>query len=189
MNSQPIPRPSWPAIDISRRPVPRGDEVLNPKALELLAELHRRFNPRRLQLLALRQRRQAELDRGQRPDFLAETAHVREGDWRIGPLPADLVDRRVELTGPPSRQLLLDGLNAEVATFVADFEDACAPTWENLIAGQVNLADAVRRRLSYSDPTSGRAYDLNDRTATLMVRPRGWHLSEKHVQVDGQPVS
>jgi malate synthase len=179
MNSQPMPRPSWPAIDISRRPVARGDEVLTPKALELLAELHRCFNPRRLQLLALRQRRQAELDRGRRPDFLAETAHVREGDWRIGELPADLIDRRVELTGPPSRKLLLDGLNAQVATFVADFEDACAPTWENLIAGQVNLADAVRRQQSSRD----------DRSATLIVRPRGWHLPEKHVQVDGQTVS
>src|ERR1700733_1374632 len=136
MNS-PLPcQPSWPAIAISRRPVERSGGGLPAGAPELLADLHQRFNPRRLQLLALRQRRQAELDRGQRPDFLAETAHVREGDWRIGPLPADLVDRRVELTGPPSRQLLLDGLNAEVATFVADFEDACAPTWENLIAGQ-----------------------------------------------------
>jgi len=114
---------------------------------------------------------------------------VREGDWRIGALPADLIDRRVELTGPPTRKLLLNGLNAPVSTFMADFEDACAPSWENLIAGQVNLADAVRRRLSYTDPVSGRAYTLNDRLATLIVRPRGWHLPEKHVQVDGQTVS
>jgi malate synthase len=189
MSSQPMPHPSWPAVDISRRPVARGHEVLTPGALELLAELHRRFNPRRLQLLALRQRRQAEIDRGRRPDFLAETAHVREGDWRIGALPADLVDRRVELTGPPTRKLLVNGLNAPVSTFVADFEDACAPSWENLIAGQVNLADAVRRQLSYTDPVSGGVSGLNDQTATLIVRPRGWHLPEKHVQVDGQTVS
>jgi malate synthase len=189
MNSQPHYQESWPAIDISRCSVARGDEVLTPKAMELLASLHRRFNPRRLQLLALRQRRQAEIDRGQLPDFLPETAHVRASDWRIAAVPADLADRRVELTGPPDRKLMVNGLNAPVSTFMVDFEDACAPTWDNLIHGQVNLADAVRRRISYVDKVRGRTYSLNDSTATLIVRPRGWHLPEKHVQVDGQPVS
>jgi malate synthase len=189
MNSQPHYQESWPAIDISRCSVERGDEVLTPKGMALLASLHRRFNPRRLQLLALRQRRQAEIDRGQLPDFLPETAHVRASDWRIAAVPADLADRRVELTGPPDRKLMVNGLNAPVSTFMVDFEDACAPTWDNLIHGQVNLADAVRRRISYVDKVRGRTYSLNDSTATLIVRPRGWHLPEKHVQVDGQPVS
>jgi malate synthase len=189
MNSQLQYQPSWPAVDVSRRPVARGDEVLTPEALELLASLHRCFNPRRLQLLALRARRQAEIDRGQRPDFLPETAHVRSSDWRIGTVPADLADRRVELTGPPNRKLMVNGLNAPVGTFMADFEDSCAPTWENLVQGQINLSDAIRRRISYTDPVSGRHYALNERTATLIVRPRGWHLPEKHVQVDGQVVS
>ena len=189
MNSQLQYQASWPAVDVSRRPVARGDEVLTPKALELLASLHRCFNPRRLQLLALRARRQAEIDRGQRPDFLPETAHVRSSDWRIGTVPADLADRRVELTGPPDRKLMVNGLNAPVGTFMADFEDSCAPSWENLVQGQINLSDAIRRRISYTDPVSGRHYALNERTATLIVRPRGWHLPEKHVLVDGQVVS
>jgi malate synthase len=189
MNSPLKCEPSWPAIDISRRPVERRDEVLTAEALELLADLHRRFNPRRLQLLDLRQRRQAEIDSGQRPDFLPETAQIRADDWRIGPVPADLTDRRVELTGPPERKMVVNALNAPVGTFMADFEDSCSPTWENLIRGQINLSDAIRRRITHTDPLSGKSYQLNDRTATLIVRPRGWHLPEKHVQVDGQTVS
>jgi malate synthase len=189
MSSQLHYQESWPAIDVSRRSLDRGDQVLTPKALELLANLHRSFNPRRLQLLALRQRRQGEIDRGQRPDFLPETAQIRAGDWRISPVPADLADRRVELTGPPDRKMVVNALNAPVSTFMADFEDSCAPSWENLIRGQINLADAIRRRINYTDPVSGKAYRLNNRTATLIVRPRGWHLPEKHVQVDGQTVS
>jgi malate synthase len=114
---------------------------------------------------------------------------VRASDWRIAAVPADLADRRVELTGPPDRKLMVNGLNAPVSTFMVDFEDACAPSWENLIHGQVNLADAVRRRISFTDPVRGRTYSLNDSTATLIVRPRGWHLPEKHVQVDGHAVA
>jgi malate synthase len=189
MNTQLQCQDMWPAIDISRRPVERAEEVLSAKALELLANLHRGFNGRRLQLLALRQRRQAEIDRGKLPDFLPETAHVRAGDWRVAPVPADLADRRVEITGPPERKMVINALNAQVSTFMADFEDACSPTWENLIRGQINLSDAIRRRIDYSDPASGKTYRLNDNTATLIVRPRGWHLPEKHVQVDGQAVS
>jgi malate synthase len=189
MNSPLQCQPSWPAIDIGRRPVERSEEVLSAEALELLADLHQRFNPRRLQLLALRARRQADIDRGLRPDFLPETAQIRADDWRIGPVPADLADRRVELTGPPERKMVVNALNAPVGTFMADFEDSCSPTWENLIRGQINLADAIRRRITHTDPVSGKTYRLNERTATLIVRPRGWHLPEKHVQVDGQPVS
>src|ERR1700683_5436881 len=179
----------WPAIDISRRPVERGDEVLTPVALELLASLHRQFNPRRLQLLALRARRQADIDRGVLPDCLPETAQIRAEDWRIAAVPDDLVDRRVEITGPTDRKMVVNALNAQVSTFMADFEDSCSPTWENLIHGQVNLGDAIRRRIDHVDPISGKSYRLNERIATLIVRPRGWHLPEKHVQVDGQAVS
>jgi malate synthase len=185
----PFTSDTWPAIDISRRPVERSDEVLTPVALELLASLHRQFNERRLQLLAQRVRRQAELDHGLLPDFLPETAQIRAADWRIAAVPADLADRRVEITGPVERKTIINALNAPVRTFMADFEDSCSPTWENLIHGQVNLCDAVRRRITHVDPVSGRSYRLNERIATLMVRPRGWHLPEKHVQVDGQAVS
>src|ERR1700722_11845776 len=185
----PFTSDTWPAIDISRRPVARSDEVLTPVALELLASLHRQFNARRLQLLAQRAPRQAELDRGLLPDFLPETARIRADDWRIAAVPADLADRRVEISGPVDRKMIVNALNAPVRTFMADFEDSCSPTWENLVHGQVNLYDAVRRRITYVDPVSGRIYRLNDRIATLMVRPRGWHLAEKHVQVDGQAVS
>jgi len=189
MNTQVQYPEVWPAIDISRRLVDRGEEVLSAKAMELLANLHRSFNGRRLQLLALRQQRQAEIDRGMQPDFLAETEHIRSDDWRVAPVPADLADRRVEITGPPDRKMIINALNAPVRTFMADFEDACAPTWENLIHGQINLSDAIARRIDYTDPVSGKNYRLNDHTATLIVRPRGWHLPEKHVQVDGQVVS
>ncbi len=189
MNTQLQYQEGWPAIDVSRRHVERSDEVLTAKALDLLAILHRRFNGRRLQLLAMRARRQAEIDRGKLPDFLPETAQIRADHWRIAPVPADLVDRRVEITGPPERKLIINALNAPVRTFMADFEDSCSPSWENLIQGQINLGDAIRRRIDYTDPASGRIYRLNDRTATLIVRPRGWHLPEKHVQVDGQAVS
>ena len=176
---------SWPAIDISRRPVERSDEVLTPAALALLARLHRQFNPRRLQLLAQRMRRQADLDRGVLPDFLPETAQIRADDWRVAAVPADLADRRVEITGPVDRKMIINALNAPVRTFMADFEDSCSPTWENLVSGQVNLHDAVRRRITHFDADSGKSYRLNERIATLIVRPRGWHLPEKHVQVDG----
>ena len=189
MNTQVQYPEVWPAIDVSRRLVERGEEVLSAKAMELLANLHRSFNGRRLQLLSLRQQRQAEIDRGMQPDFLAATEHIRSDDWRVAAVPADLADRRVEITGPPDRKMIINALNAPVRTFMADFEDACAPTWENLIHGQINLNDAIARRIDYTDPVSGKNYRLNDSTATLIVRPRGWHLPEKHVQVDGQVVS
>ncbi len=176
-------------LDIDRRPLERRAEALTPAALQLLTSLHRRFNGRRLELLAARQRRQAELDDGRLPEFAATTAPIRASGWRIAPVPGDLIDRRVEITGPVDRKMIINALNAPVRAFMADFEDSCSPTWENLIQGQVNLSDAIRRRISYTDAASGRSYRLNPKTATLMVRPRGWHLPEKHVRIDGEVVS
>jgi malate synthase len=178
-----------PRIDILGQSVERSDEVLTPLALQLLASLHRRFNPRRLELLAARERRQEELDAGVRPEFLASTAEVRSGDWRIAPVPADLVDRRLEITGPVDRKMIINALNAPVSAFMADFEDSCSPTWTNMIRGQLNLADAIRRTITYGDAATGKIYRLAERTATLIVRPRGWHLPEKHVRINGETVS
>ncbi|MGH8300370.1 MAG: malate synthase A [Steroidobacteraceae bacterium] len=167
----------------------RSAEVLTPLALQLVASLHRRFNARRLELLEARARRQKELDAGALPDFLRETADVRAGDWRVSPVPADLQDRRVEITGPVDRKMIINALNAPVRCFMADFEDSCAPSWENIVRGQVNLSDAVRRNITHADAATGKVYRLAERTATLIVRPRGWHLPEKHVLVNGEPVS
>ena len=178
-----------PGVDITRQRVERMDEALSARALKLLAFLHRRFNARRLELLAARDYRQAELDQGRLPDFLPETAGVRSGDWRIAPVPADLIDRRVEITGPAERKTIINALNAPVSAFMADFEDALTPSWQNLIDGQVALSDAIRRRIVYSDSTSGKLYRINDKVATLIVRPRGWHLPEKHLRIDGEAVS
>jgi malate synthase len=177
-----------PALTVAPSGVERAPEVLTPEALELLHKLHRRFEPRRRALLAARQQRQAAFDAGEWPEFLPASVDVRGAEWHIAPVPGDLMDRRVEITGPPDRKMIINALNAPVRTFMADFEDSCSPTWDNLVRGQVNLADAVRRQLSYSDP-SGKLYRLNPQTATLIVRPRGWHLPEKHVLIDGQPVS
>src|SRR5215472_8579009 len=178
-----------PKVEILGPRVECAEEVLTPLALQLLASLHRRFNARRLELLAERTRRQAEFDGGVLPQFLASTAAVRSGDWRIAAVPADLLDRRVEITGPVDRKMIINALNAPVSAFMADFEDSCSPTWENLVQGQINLRDAVRRSIRYVDRSSGRIYQLGQRTPTLIVRPRGWHLPEKHVTVDGLAVS
>lgn len=163
--------------------------VLNERALALVAHLHERFDGQRLELLARRRARQAELDAGVAPDFLAATAALRAADWRIAPVPADLQDRRVEITGPVERKMMINALNSQARCFMADFEDSCAPTWENVVRGQINLRDAVDRSIAFRDPATGKDYRLQERTATLLVRPRGWHLPEKHVQVDGAPVS
>ena len=181
--------PAGSPVEILGSRIERSAEVLTPLALQLLAHLHRRFNGRRLELLAARARRQRELDAGAMPQFLRETEDIRAGDWRIGAVPEDLADRRVEITGPVDRKMIINALNAPVLCFMADFEDSCSPTWENIVRGQVNLADAIRRTISYADPATGRIYRLADRTATLIVRPRGWHLPEKHVLVNGEPVS
>src|SRR5207248_974616 len=176
--------PTGPKLEVLGPRVERSEEVLTPLALQLLASLHRRFNARRLELLNARARRQALLDDGSLPQFLADTAAVRAGDWRISPVPADLADRRVEITGPVDRKMVINALNAPVRAFMADFEDSCSPTWENVIRGQVNLNDAVRRTISYEDPATGRVYRLAEHTATLTVRPRGWHLPEKRLRVN-----
>ena len=166
----------------------RVREVLTPEALQFVAELQRRFDSTRLALLARRAERQAELDAGAEPDFPAATREQRAAEWRVAPPPADILDRRVEITGPAERKMVINALNSGARVFMADFEDSLSPTWANLTEGQVNLADAVRRSIEFSGP-DGRAYRLNERVATLFVRPRGWHLVEKHVLVDGQPVS
>jgi malate synthase len=181
--------PAGPKVEILGAQVERAEEVLTPLALQLLASLHRRFNAQRLELLAARAQRQLLLDEGALPDFLDATRKVREGQWRVAPVPADLVDRRVEITGPVDRKMIINALNAPVRAFMADFEDSCSPTWENVIRGQVNLADAARRSISYADPATSKVYRLAEHTATLIVRPRGWHLPEKHVRINGEAVS
>ncbi|HWE98618.1 MAG TPA: malate synthase A [Caulobacteraceae bacterium] len=167
----------------------RGAEILSSEALAFLAELHRRFDRRRRDLLAARRTRQAEFDAGANPGFLAETAAIRDGDWQVAPIPADLQDRRVEITGPVDRKMIVNALNSGAKVFMADFEDATSPTWNNLIEGQANLKDRWNASLDFTDPTSGKAYALKPDPAVLMVRPRGWHLPEAHVEIDGETMS
>jgi len=166
----------------------RFAEVLTPEALGFIARLQREFGPTREALLRRRAERQAALDAGELPDFLDETRHVRDGSWTIAPVPPDLQNRRVEITGPVDRKMMINALNSGAQVFMADFEDACSPTWSNVIQGQINLSDAIDRTIELTAP-DGRLYRLNEQTATLLVRPRGWHLVEKHVLVDGKPIS
>jgi malate synthase len=163
-------------------------EILTPAAVEFVALLERTFRGRREELLQRRVRRQAEIDAGKMPDFLPETAHIRESDWSVAPTPADLQDRRVEITGPAERKMIINALNSGAQVFMADFEDSLSPTWEGTIQGQLNLRDAIRRSISFVSP-EGKRYSLQEQVATLLVRPRGWHLPEKHVFIDGQQVS
>jgi malate synthase len=167
----------------------RAGEILTPQAMDFLAGLHRRFDARRRELLAARAARQAHFDAGEKPDFLPQTAAVRAGDWRVAPIPADLQDRRVEITGPVDRKMIINALNSGAKVFMADFEDATSPTWANLVEGQVNLKDRWAGALDFTDPASGRAYALKADPAVLIVRPRGWHLPERHVSVDGEAMS
>jgi malate synthase len=167
---------------------PAFESILSPEALGFVADLHRHFNPRRRELLQARAERQAALDAGARLDFLPETQSVREAVWQVGPAPADLQDRRVEITGPCDRKMVINALNSGAKVFMADLEDASSPTWNNVVEGQQNLYDAVRRTITFANP-DGREYRLNPETATLLVRPRGWHLDERHMKVDGEPVS
>jgi malate synthase len=167
----------------------RFAEIVTPEALDFLAELHRRFDATRKELLAKRAERQARFDAGENPDFLPETSSIREdASWRVAPVPEDLQDRRVEITGPTDRRMVINALNCGARVFMADFEDANTPTWANMVDGQVNLKDAVRREIRF-EREDGRVYELNDQVATLLVRPRGWHLVERHVLVDGEPIS
>ena len=163
-------------------------EILTPEVLRLVAELHREFNGRRKELLAARMERQARFDAGEWPKFLEETKSVREGDWKVAPIPADLQDRRVEITGPVDRKMVINALNSGAKCYMADFEDSHAPTWEGTLEGQINMRDAVRGTIDFTSP-EGKSYKLGDTLATLLVRPRGWHLDEKHVLVDGEPIS
>lgn len=176
------------ALAIRGAASPAADLILPLEARQFLAELHVRFNPRRLELLAARQVRRQRFRSGTLPDFLTETAEVRAGDWKVAPSPADLDDRRVEITGPAEAKMMINALNSGARVFMADFEDALAPSWENVIGGQVACQQAMRRTLEFHSP-DGKAYRLNPAIATLVVRPRGWHLSERHVTVDGQPLS
>jgi malate synthase len=162
-------------------------QILSPEAMGFVAKLHRKFESRRQELLARRAQRQKEFDAGTKPDFLKETNSIRECEWVVASQPKDMLDRRVEITGPTDRKMVINALNSGASTFMADFEDANCPTWHNMIDGQINLRDAVRRTITFEQ--NGKQYRLNDKTAVLIPRPRGWHLDEKHVTVDGKPVA
>ena len=164
-------------------------EILTPDALRFVAGLQRAFDARRLELLTEREERQQRLDAGELPGFLPETASIRTGDWHVAPLPADLQDRRVEITGPVDRKMVINALNSGASCFMADFEDSHSPTWAGTIQGQINLRDAAQGTIEYTQPETQKRYTLNPQVATLIVRPRGWHLVERHVLVDGQPMS
>ncbi len=166
----------------------RFAKILTPAALEFVARLHREFNPAREDLLNARTTRQAELAGGAMPDFLPDTRHIREGNWKVAPAPKDLQERKVEITGPAERKMIINALNSGASVFMVDFEDALTPTWQNVIDGQVNLVDTVQGVISFTSP-EGKVYRLAERVATLLVRPRGWHLIERHVTVDGRPIS
>ena len=181
-------KPSFQNIEIKGEITPEFAEILTPEALNFVATLVRAFSDRREELLQRRAQRQAEIDAGKMPDFLPETEHIRASDWTIAPVPADLQDRRVEITGPVERKMVINALNSGAKVFMADFEDSFAPTWEGAIQGQINVRDAVNRTITFSNP-DGKQYTLNEKTATLLVRPRGWHLFEKHVLMDGKPIS
>ncbi len=174
-------------MEITVPVAPEHAQILTPQALAFIAKLARRFEPERQSLLAKRVARQKEFDSGKLPDFLPETRSVRTSDWSVAPIPADLRDRRVEITGPVDRKMVINALNSGASTYMADFEDSNTPSWDNNLSGQVNLRDSIRRTISFQQ--GEKAYRLNEKTAVLIVRPRGWHLDEKHVKIDGKPIS
>ncbi|MFT6963747.1 MAG: malate synthase [Flammeovirgaceae bacterium] len=177
------------ALEIKGKMNPEFERILSEEAIEFLIQLQHKFNGRRLELLEKRVVRQKEIDGGKMPDFLPETREIREGDWRVAPIPEDLLDRRVEITGPVERKMIINALNSGAYVFMADCEDSSAPTWDNVIQGQINLRDAVDRTIDFTNPKNNKFYQLNDKTATLLVRPRGWHLEEKHLLLDGEVMS
>ncbi|MGV9247519.1 malate synthase A [Streptomyces sp. NPDC003710] len=186
-----MPAPAPSPVVIDAEPLPRQDEVLTDAALAFVAELHRRFTPRRDELLARRVRRRAEIARTSTLDFLPETAAIRADDsWRVAPAPEALDDRRVEITGPTDRKMTINALNSGAKVWLADFEDASAPTWENVVLGQLNLIDAYTRAIDFTDPATGKSYALRpaEELATVVMRPRGWHLNERHLLVEGEQV-
>ena len=175
-------------VQLAGRMTPEYAQILTFDALDFLAKLHRRFDARRRELLERRGARQRELDAGRLLDFLPHTRHIREAAWSVAPVPADLQDRRVEITGPTDRKMVINALNSGANMFMADFEDSSTPTWDNQLQGQINIRDAVRGDIAYTSP-EGKHYKLSDKPATLLVRPRGWHLAERHLLVDGEPIS
>lgn len=183
-----MPRPLPLGITINAPLQPDFETILTPEALAFVARLHRAFEARRAELLAARAARQARIDAGEMPDFLPETRSIREGDWRVAPMPPALACRRTEITGPVERKMIINALNSGADSYMTDFEDSNSPNWFNQIQGQINLFEAIRGTLSFTNET-GKTYKLNDKLATLQIRPRGWHLDEKHVLIDGQRVS
>ena len=175
-------------VDVKGKLSPEFKEILTDEALSFVAELHKEFNTTREKLLKARVVRQQEINAGKFPDFLGETAGVRKDSWSVAKAPADLNDRRVEITGPVERKMMINALNSGAYVFMADLEDSLSPTWHNVVDGQRNLKEAVRRTLTYESP-EGKSYCLNEKIATLLVRPRGWHLVESHVLVGGEPIS
>src|SRR5919198_6458867 len=175
-------------VEIRGPMVERSQEILTPAAVEFVRRLHQEFEPRRRELLERRREIQERLLAGELPTFPSETAKMRESEWRVGALPKDLQRRRVEITGPTDRKMVINALNSGADVFMADFEDANTPTWENMVEGQLNLIDAIRRRIDFASP-EGKRYRLNDTVAPLLVRPRGWHLMERHAQIGGEPIA
>ncbi|MFL6854711.1 MAG: malate synthase A [Sphingomicrobium sp.] len=178
-----------PVAEAAPASLPGAAEILTDAALGFVAELHQRFDSRRRELLAVRAERQKRFDTGELPDFPEETRHIRESEWTVGPIPADLRDRRVEITGPTNAKMVINALNSGAKVFMADFEDATAPVWDELVQGQINLRNRWLGTLDFTDSETGKNYALSPSPAVLMVRPRGWHLPEKHVTVDGGPVA
>src|SRR3989304_4219514 len=167
---------------------PEYQEILTPEALAFVEELEKRFGERRRQLLNIRVKRQPTFDAGELPDFWPQTREIRENEWQVAPIPKDLVDRRVEMTGPVDRKMVINGLNSGAKVYMADFEDSSAPTWRAMVYGQINMRDVVNGSIHYASP-EGSLYKLNQETAVLFVRPRGWHMREKHVLLAGEPIS
>ncbi len=175
-------------VQIKAEVTPEYSEILTPEALDFLARLARNFEARRSELLRKRQTKQQEISSGKLPDFLSETKSIRESDWKVVPIPPDLMERKVEITGPVERKMMVNAFNSGASVFMADFEDAHSPTWKNTIEGQINLRDAINRKITFTSP-EGKHYELKEKIATLMVRPRGWHLAEKHVLIGGESIS
>jgi malate synthase len=185
-----MPKPvDIPGVEILAPITESHAGILSPEAIDFIVDLQRTFNVRRKELLNAREERQKRLDAGERPNFLEETRSIRESEWTVAPMPADIIDRRVEITGPVDRKMIINALNSGARIFMADFEDSSTPTWNNLLDGHINLRDAVCRTITYADPATGKQYKLNEKVAVLFVRPRGWHLEERHVLVDGEPMS
>lgn len=186
---QSIATPATPSVRITGDLKPGFETILTPAALKFLGALQARFGAWRQDLLSERKARQTRLDAGERPGFLPDMQHIRNAEWRVAPIPADLQDRRVEITGPVERKMIINALNSGASVFMADFEDSLAPTWDNVIEGQINLRDTIQRTIAFTDPVSGKHYSLHEKTATLIVRPRGWHLEEQHLSFMGAPMS